>query len=247
MDIKKSRAADLESRRTTFFLLGLVLVLAAVFVALEYNDMPESADDFDFDVDDMPAELDFKPRQEDEDRIALITTRLPPATATKIKVVDDVRETAPNDKPVVEKDGEKEGEGDDERQGNGVIDRQATEDQAEALLPPGTDPKNNPEHLRIAEDLPVFPGGPVELMKWLTKNLRYPQDAQRQKVQGEVRVQFVVGKDGKLTAQKVVKSLNPSCDREALRVIRMMPDWKPGVQDGKPCRTMVCIPIVFKL
>lgn len=247
MDIKKSKTADLESRRTTFFLLGLVVVLAAVFVALEYNAGGGSPDGLDFDVDDMPAELDFTPRQEDEDRIALITTRRPPATATKIKVVDDVPQEAPDDKPVVEKDGEKEGEGDDPSKGNGVIDRQATEDQAEALLPPGVDPKNNPEHFRIAADLPVFPGGPVELMKWLTKNLRYPQDAQRTKVQGEVRVQFIVGKDGKLSAQKVVKSLHPSCDREALRVIRLMPDWKPGVQDGKPCRTMVCIPIVFKL
>lgn len=247
MDIKKSKAADLESKRTTFFLLGMVLVLAAVFVALEYNAGDGNLDDLDFDADDIPAEMDFTPRTEQEDRIALITTRQPPATATKIKVVDDVQEIAPNEKPATEKDGEKEGEGDDERQSNSIVDKQATEDQTEALLPPGVDPKNNPEHLRIAEDLPVFPGGPVELMKWLTDNLHYPQDAQKKKVQGEVRVQFIVGKDGKLSAQKVVKSLDPSCDREALRVIRLMPNWKPGVQDGKPCRTMVCIPIIFKL
>lgn len=247
METKKSKTADLESRRTTFFLLGLVTVLAALFVALEYNASSGGEDEFDFDIDDTPAELDLNLKNEEEDRIALITTRRPPATATKVKVVDEQPELLPHDKPAVEKDGEKEGEGEEERHSNSVIDRQAEEDQMEPMLPPGVDPDNNPEHFRIAQDLPVFPGGPVELMRWLTKNLHYPQDAQQRKVQGEVRVQFIVGKDGKLSAHKVVKSLSPSCDREALRVIRMMPDWKPGVENGRPCRTMVCIPIVFKL
>ena len=97
------------------------------------------------------------------------------------------------------------------------------------------------------EDLPQFPGGAVELMKWLTKNLRYPASARNQKVQGKVVAVFYVEKDGKVTGAKITQSLSTDCDREALRVIRMMPDWTPGIQNDKPCRTKVCIPIVFKL
>ena len=101
--------------------------------------------------------------------------------------------------------------------------------------------------LKVVEQLPEFPGGAVALMKWLTKNLRYPQNARQRKVQGRVVTQFIVNTDGSLSDLKVVESAEPSLDREALRVLRMMPAWKAGKVDEKPCRTMVCIPIVFKL
>ena len=84
-------------------------------------------------------------------------------------------------------------------------------------------------------------------MKWLTKNLKYPDIARDQRLQGKVIVQFIVNKDGTIADAKVVKSVTPSLDREAMRVIRMMPAWKPGIQDDKPCRTMIAVPIVFKL
>ena len=84
-------------------------------------------------------------------------------------------------------------------------------------------------------------------MKWLTKNLHYPSRARRQNIQGQVVAVFYIEKDGKVTGIKVTKSLSADCDREALRVLRMMPDWKPGIQNDQPCRTKVCIPIVFKL
>ena len=106
---------------------------------------------------------------------------------------------------------------------------------------------NNPLNFRIVEDLPQFPGGAVAMMKWLTANLKYPPSAQKRKIQGKVMVQFIVAADGTMTDLKIVKPLEKSLDNEALRVMRIMPKWKPGVQNGKPCRTMVCIPIVFKL
>ena len=95
--------------------------------------------------------------------------------------------------------------------------------------------------------MPEFPGGMVYLMKWLTKNLKYPARAQQQKIQGRVIVSFIVNKDGIIADAKVIKSVDDDLDREAMRVIRMMPKWKPGIQNDKPCRTMVAIPIVFKL
>lgn len=111
----------------------------------------------------------------------------------------------------------------------------------------GIDPEDNPLKFRLVEDLPQYPGGAVEFMKWLTKNLRYPKMAQVKKTEGKVIAHFYVEKDGRITGLKIVQSLSQECDREALRVLRMMPNWQPGVQNGQPCRTKVCIPIVFKL
>ena len=85
------------------------------------------------------------------------------------------------------------------------------------------------------------------MMKWLTRNLRYPNSAQQRKVQGRVVAQFIVNTDGSLSDISIVQPVESTLDREAMRVLRLMPKWKAGQQDGTPCRTMVCIPIVFKL
>ena len=114
-------------------------------------------------------------------------------------------------------------------------------------LPEAVDMYDEPLDFRVVEDLPQFPGGAVEFMKWLTKNLKYPAVAQQRKVQGRVVAQFIVNRDGSVSDIQVVEKLSAECDREALRVLRMMPKWQPGVMDAKPCRTKVCIPIVFKL
>jgi protein TonB len=100
---------------------------------------------------------------------------------------------------------------------------------------------------RVVEDLPQFPGGPLEFIKWLTRNLKYPAEAQEEKIQGKVLVEFIVNKDGSVTDVKVVRPLHPLCDREALRVLRMMPRRTAGIENDQPCRTKVCIPVVFKL
>ena len=97
-----------------------------------------------------------------------------------------------------------------------------------------------------AEQAPVFPGGMMQLMKWLTKNLRYPEVARRAKVSGKVVVAFMVNTDGSVSDVKLIKNVEPSLDREALRVVRMMPNWEPGISGGKVCRTLVHLPIVFK-
>jgi protein TonB len=110
----------------------------------------------------------------------------------------------------------------------------------------GVDP-NNPLNFHIAEELPQFPGGAVEFMKWLTKHLRYPYKARQDKTEGRVVAVFYVEKDGNISGISVTKKLSPECDREVLRVLGMMPQWKPGIQNDEPCRTKVCIPIVFKL
>lgn len=244
MEIKKSKTADLESKRASWFLLGLVLVLSVLFVAAEYNFYDGTAETYEQTLDESEKDVEFIPMTRQEERVALpAPVPRKEEKPNKIKVVENVveaREEAqlPTGPQQLESDGDGMGE---------QAHEEGDEGETQALSPVATNMKDNPLNFRVVEDLPQFPGGAVELMKWLTKNLRYPATAQRQKVQGKVVVQFIINKDGTLANLEVVKSLSPDCDREALRVMRMMPKWKPGVQDGKPCRTMVCIPIVFKL
>lgn len=241
MEIKKSKGADLESTRTTRFLLGMILVLSCFFVALEY-----SSDDSSSDID--TDSLKDMHRDEDEDLIPLVTRKdlLMPVperqvqAADVLKVVDEVPDMPmPDDIGSDAKD--------DEKQLPDIPEPVPDEDVAEEPVPPILNADDDPLSLRIVEDLPEFPGGAVEFMKWLTENLRYPEAARRGRVQGRVVAQFVVNADGSISDIKIVTSLDPVCDREAMRVLAMMPKWKAGSQYGKPCRTIVAIPIVFKL
>lgn len=106
---------------------------------------------------------------------------------------------------------------------------------------------DDPETLRIVEELPEFPGGMVEFVKWLTKNLNYPSVALRQKKTGTVKVSFIVETDGSISNLKLTQRVNTYLDNEALRVMRLMPKWKPGKDHGVVCRTMIAIPIVFEI
>ena len=100
---------------------------------------------------------------------------------------------------------------------------------------------------QVVETEPKFPGGMGELMKFLSKNIRYPAICQNQGIQGRVIVQFVVDANGNITDPQVVKSVHPHLDAEALRVISSMPPWKPGTQKGKPVRVRYTLPVTFKL
>lgn len=103
------------------------------------------------------------------------------------------------------------------------------------------------EIFNVVEKMPEYPGGMVELMKFLQRNVRYPKEAQEQGKQGRVVVQFVVNKDGSITDAKIAKSVDPQLDAEALRVVNAMPNWTPGKQRGKEVRTYFTIPVTFRL
>ena len=233
MEIKKSAKADLDNKRGQGFFLGLVLVLALLFVALEY-DWSASGDDYDLDaLENIVKEIDLEALKEEE-RIPLIKEQVVerPQSADKLNVVDE--------NPEVElKDEIAPPENDVELK---TVDEVENPDQ-----PTAVDMDLNPLNFRVVEELPEFPGGATEFMKWLTKNLHYPATAQQRKVQGKVLAQFIVNTDGSISDIELLNHVDPSIDREALRVLRMMPRWKAGQQDAKPCRTQVCIPIVFKL
>lgn len=99
----------------------------------------------------------------------------------------------------------------------------------------------------IAEVPPEFPKGIPALMEFLSENVKYPKDAQDAKKEGRVIAQFVVTTDGSVADVKIVRGVYPSLDEEAIRVIKSMPKWKPGTQDGKPINVRYTLPVMFKL
>ena len=228
MEIKKSYRADIEHKRTTNFLLGLVLVLAMLYVGFEYTS--GSADDSHNNdmTDDVSQDIELMPAMDVRDMIAVAPSGATHAVAEKL---------SPDNGDMTQ------GVGGENVRTNTQDDTNSTAAQSQVAV----DENDNPLHFRIVEKLPEFPGGMVELMKWLTRNLHYPALAQRQRLEGKVVVSFIINKDGSVTNEKIEKSIDPLLDQEALRVVKMMPKWKPGIEKNKPCRTMFAIPINFKL
>lgn len=234
MDIKKSDQANLDKRRSTGFLLGLVLAMALLFAAFEYTTRPQSYDEDDSMLDDLAEDLTMKSAPQDtRDMVSAIAAPASKAITQNVKEVahvDNSDKIAPITSKLV------------------IGSGQAVQKEAEVTeaLPQVTADKDTAV-LRTVEQIPEFPGGIVQFMKWLTRNLRYPPQAQQQKIQGKVVVSFIVNKDGSISSPTVVKSVDPMLDNEAMRVVKMMPRWKPGLEKGKPCRTMFAIPINFVL
>ena len=231
MEVKKSRGADLENLRVQGFLLGLVVVLATLFVALEWNSSDSGWAFFEAD-DDLEAEMELSPLKRDKDEIPMMLPqeqKIEQPKSEQLRLVDDdvdlTFEPEPIERPEELKD----------------------QKEAEEDLPEVVDMYNEPVDFRVVEDLPQFPGGASEFMKWLTKNLKYPASAQKKQVRGRVVAQFIVNTDGSVSDLELTEHLEAACDREVLRVLRMMPNWQAGVMNAKPCRTKVCIPIVFNL
>lgn len=106
---------------------------------------------------------------------------------------------------------------------------------------------DNAEAYETVEQMPQFPGGMTGLMQYLAKNVKYPADAQKEGIQGKVFVQIIVDENGKVSNAKIVQGISPSLDAEALRVVYNMPQWRPGMKDGKPVSVKYAFPINFRL
>lgn len=239
METKKTQRADMEQRRTTGYLLGLVFVLASLYVSLEWNSAIDGDNLDPLDLSELMHESELVPMSNVETQAQLEPEKQKIEKTEQLRIVDDNVELLQSDEQL-----EGEQEGSDDETLLQELEEQLSDEKALASL--DVDP-NNPLNFHVVEDLPQFPGGAVEFMKWLTKNLRYPASARIRKIQGKVVAVFYVEKDGSITGINITQSLSAECDREALRVLRLMPAWQPGIQNDKPCRTKVCIPIVFKL
>ena len=134
-------------------------------------------------------------------------------------------------------------------------DASQTEDAKEEVVAPvSPEAKEAPadstakeEVFMVAEQMPEFPGGMKEMLKFLQENVKYPENAMKNNVQGRVIVQFVIEKDGTPTEFKVLRSVDPDLDAEALRVMKAMPKWKPGMQKGQVVRVKFTVPVSFKI
>ena len=137
---------------------------------------------------------------------------------------------------------------------NAIAKEQLAENNSEAKIIATEDIKTDVQQSKDSiyeagdvEVMPQFPGGDEAMMKFIQENTVYPENAKKNGIGGKTFVSFTIEKDGSITGIKITKSLSPECDREALRVLRLMPNWQPGIYHDEPCRTKVQIPIVFKL
>lgn len=192
----------------------------------------------DQSLDDLVQDIELHPAMDDKEMVNTMTVQPPQKTfSERIKAVDQPLKqqieklSASTTSPLLVGDGEAE----------------ALNAKLSAALPPIPVASEQPLNFRIVQQMPEFPGGGSAFIQWLTRQLRYPPLAQSQRIQGRVVVSFIVNKDGSIADVKLEKSVNALLDREALRVIRMMPRWKPGVHNNQPCRTMVVVPVVFKI
>ena len=225
-EVKKTSTAILEIHRGTYFLMGVVVAAAVMFFASEWSTDTRKLDETVL-VQDVLAEEEIE-----------ITRRDPapppppppePETPEIIEVVEEEVETK--------------------------FEIQVEDDQSQRQVqtyvpPPPPKPKEEEvteEIFVVVEEQPEFPGGNAAMMKFLGDNIRYPVIAQENGIQGRVICNFVVERDGSITDVQVVRGVDPSLDREAVRVIQQMPRWKPGKQRGSAVRVRFTLPVVFRL
>ena len=99
----------------------------------------------------------------------------------------------------------------------------------------------------VVEVMPQFPGGQIAMLKYIMENIKYPKQIMEEGIQGRVTVSFIVEKDGRVSNVRLLRSVQPLLDKEAIRVVKSMPKWTPGKHNGKPVRVRFNLPVMFKL
>lgn len=228
--VKKSKSADLEKNIITYFLMGAVVALSVLFVAFNWGksnfEKKEIVQDQVIeeieDIQITPPEENTPPPPPPEQPVVVET----------LQIVEDDVEVADVEIVSVDDDPSK---------------------LQQTFTPPAPSQRGREEVVEdntifeFLEEMPEFPGGAGEMMKWLGKNIKYPAIAQENNIQGRVMVSFVVERDGSVSDVKVIRGVDPSLDKEAIRVVKAMPKWKPGMQTGKPVRARFNLPVTFKL
>lgn len=225
METKKNPNVDTEKTRLPFTVVGLFFSAAFIFMAFTFGYNPNIGDEGkdDSKKNDISfdvVDLDEPPPPEDTPPPPDTPEVPPPPT-------DDVKE--------VEEE-----------------DDQTKVSLAPPDVPPppiNTAPPPPPaeEIFDVVEDEPGYPGGEEAMQKFIKTNIKYPEMSIQMGDQGKVFVRFVVEKDGSVSNVSVARGVTPELDKEAMRVVKTMPNWSPGKQRGRPVRTNVVIPIVFKL
>jgi protein TonB len=228
MELKKSPKADLENKRNIFVQVGLVFALLLSLYGFESTDKV-----------DQVASLGAMNGQNVEEEIIPITRQdevKPPPPPPPPKVVDML--VIVDDDADIKDELEIEDTEADSKTAITAVMQVATEKEEE---------KEVTQVFFIVEEMPEFPGGDLALRNYIAQQVKYPVIAQENGIQGKVYVNFVVGKDGSISNAKIARGVDPSLDKEALRVVMALPKWKPGKQGGKPVKVSYTVPINFVL
>ena len=227
MEVKKSPKADLENKKTSNLLVGAILTLAVLFIGFEWSER-EVKVVTDSGITEIVFEEEMIPITEQEPP----KQAPPPPEAPKMEeIIEIVEDDADVEESTIEAS--------DDITAAVEVKYTAVEVEEEEV--------EEQQIFQVVEEMPEFPGGMGECMKFLGKNIKYPQISQENGVQGRVIVQFVVNQDGSIVDPQVVRGVDPYLDKEALRVISMMPKWKPGKQRGKAVRVKFTVPVMFRL
>ena len=230
MEVKKSPKADLEGGIGMSILMGMSVGLAVLFVGFEWGTKDVQVVSADEGVADIIAE--------EEIEITRPENTPPPPPPPPAPAVAEVL-------TVVEDDVELE------QQEIISSEDDASAAQTETFVAPVVEEEEEEESAQqiftVVEKQPEFPGGTAELFKYLNKAIKYPVIAQENGIQGRVVCSFVVNRDGSIVDIQVMRGVDPSLDKEAMRVISEMPKWKPGEQRGKPVRVRFILPVQFRL
>ena len=224
MQVKKSEKASLEKDKIVFVLMGLVFVLSLCYVALEWTEREVTK----YDVTD--TEFLFEEEVEIQQTSQETPPPPPPPAVQEVEVLNVVEDNVETES--IE------------------VNTEETETEVVIAAPVEAPVEEEEEEVVfvVVESMPEFPGGQQALFKYLSENVKYPVIAQENGIQGRVICQFVVNKDGSIVDVEVVRSGgDASLDKEAIRVIKSMPKWKPGKQRGKPVRVKYTVPVNFKL
>lgn len=221
MEIKKSPKADLEGKRVYFQEIGLVVVLLLVYLAFQWSTKDVKVEDLSINTEAIIEDEVIATRQEQKK----ITP--PKKTVVEvIEVVDDEVELDEDDEPDFNEDVDL----DDEIE---VIEMEEEEDDNVVF--------------KVVQDMPEFPGGLKALYKFIYKHIKYPAVAAESGIQGKVFLKFVVTKTGKVDRIQVLRGVDPTLNKEAIRVVKMLPRFSPGKQRGKAVNVWYQLPVTFKL
>jgi len=229
MEVKKSPKADLERGKTLSVLMGFVVGLAVMFVGFEWSTRDVMVVKESDQVQDIIAE--------EEVEITRPENTPPPPPPPPAPVVTEVLNVVEDDVELEQQD---------------ILTSEDTQEAAQTAVytPPAVEEEEEEaaqQIFTVVEEMPEFPGGMNELLKYLAKSIKYPVIAQENGIQGRVICAFVVNRDGSIVDAEVLRGVDPSLDKEALRVINAMPKWKPGKQRGKPVRVKYTVPVTFRL
>ena len=228
MEVKKTPKASLENKRALFIEIGLIVALAVVYIAFNWTSK---------DVQVSTLEAENQVVQEEEIIPITQETPPPPPEAPKIPVLSDQIDIV-DDEIVVDNDFLSLEDSDD----MGVEIMDYVENVQEEVVEEEAIP------FQLVEEKPSFMGGDAnQFSAWVNKRLVYPEIAKENGVQGRVTLQFTVEKDGSVTKVKVLRGVDPSLDKEAVRVVSMSPKWKPGKQRDRAVPVTYTFPVYFQL